>query len=315
MKCHEYCQALFDSHFLPMLKEQFPEILPHLSVGIVGGGSQVLGADDELSRDHSWGPDSGKFILPPSYVEQLSENLSHALAAVVPNEFLGIETSQLRSDTIQVTTLDSIYAEQIGPIHPPSTYQEWADVESNDLCFASSGFVIYDPSNALQDRISEFNKAYYPTDIWKWRIASHLWKIWHFGTYNSCDRLAKRGDGIGLLVGQGRFVEETMRLICLLNKKFPVYWKWLHWQFQGLPRWTDMISPHLRELEAAANVESRSQVMRKTCQVLRTILYEDGLLPTDEWRNFMGSKEVARQIESEEVRQLIQQREGQLANW
>ncbi len=36
MKCYEYCQALFDEVFLPVLQEQFPEILPQLSVGVVG---------------------------------------------------------------------------------------------------------------------------------------------------------------------------------------------------------------------------------------------------------------------------------------
>ena len=55
LKGHLYCKALFHEVFLPILKERFPDVLPRLSAGIIGLGSEVLGADDELSRDHDWG--------------------------------------------------------------------------------------------------------------------------------------------------------------------------------------------------------------------------------------------------------------------
>ena len=55
LKGHVYCKVLFNEVFLPVLKECFPEVLPRLSAGVIGLGSDVLGADDELSRDHDWG--------------------------------------------------------------------------------------------------------------------------------------------------------------------------------------------------------------------------------------------------------------------
>ena len=50
LKGHEYCQALFDEVFLPILQERFAEILPRLSAGVIGMGSEVLGADDNESQ-------------------------------------------------------------------------------------------------------------------------------------------------------------------------------------------------------------------------------------------------------------------------
>ena len=50
LKGHVYCKALFDEVFLPILKERFPDVLPRLSAGIIGVGSDVLGADDELNH-------------------------------------------------------------------------------------------------------------------------------------------------------------------------------------------------------------------------------------------------------------------------
>ena len=37
-----------------MLKEQFSEVMPFLSAGLVGSGSEVLGYDDESCQRSSW---------------------------------------------------------------------------------------------------------------------------------------------------------------------------------------------------------------------------------------------------------------------
>ena len=103
-----------------------------------------------------------------------------------------------------------------------------------------------------------------------------------------------------------------LRLLCLLNKRFPVYWKWLHWQAQSLPKWIDIIEPSLKKLESANNHETRGEIIYTICQSIREILYKMDLLPDTEWRNFMGSQEVALQIESTQVKALIREKEPHL---
>ena len=257
LKGHVYCEILFHEVFLPVLKECFPEVLPRLSAGVIGLGSDVLGADDELSRDHDWGPSKCQLLLSEQDTAVYGSSISQALKAAIPDTFLGIDTAKLQPQTVRISTIDAVYRDFHKSAYPPVTIEEWTAADDNNLYYASSGFVLYDPSNALSERISAFQKAYYPADIWKWKIASDLWGIWHNGDYNSSYRLAKRGDGIGLLIGQGAFVEGTLRLLCLLNKRFPVYWKWLHWQAQSLPKWVDIIGPSLKKLEAANNHAKR----------------------------------------------------------
>lgn len=256
-------------------------------------------------------------MLPEEDVKQYGSSVSQALVSAVPDGFLGITAAELEPTEVPVGTIDSIYRDLFGFAtgHPPTTLAEWASVDESTLCYASSGFVIYDAAGALSERMSEFRESYYPTDIWKWKIAATLWGIWHCGEYNSCDRLAKRGDGVGLLVGQGAFVEGALRLMILLNRRFSVYWKWLHWQFQGLPKWVELVAPPLCKLEAAASHEARADAIRETCQMIRHALHEEQLLPDAEWRNFMGSVDILRQIECDDVRQLIRQKEPHLDVW
>ena len=315
LKGHTYCKTLFDEFFLPVLKERFPNVLPRLSAGVIGMGSDVLGADDELSRDHDWGPSKCQLLLLEQDITAYGSAISQALEAAIPDALLGIDTDILRPKTIRISTIDEVYHDFHESAHPPVTIKEWAAADDNNLCYASSGFVLYDPSNALSERISAFQKAYYPPDIWKWKIASDLWGIWHNGDYNSSYRLAKRGDGIGLLIGQGAFVECTLRLLCLLNKRFPVYWKWLHWRAQSLPKWMNIIEPFLKKLESANNHKTRGEIISDICQSIREILYKMDLLPDTEWRNFMGSQEIALQIESTQVKTLIREKEPHLYVW
>ena len=63
MNCQEVCERAFREVFVPVLESEFPGVLERLSAGVVGGGSDSLGTDDELSRDHDWG---GGSEAPPS---------------------------------------------------------------------------------------------------------------------------------------------------------------------------------------------------------------------------------------------------------
>lgn len=46
----------FFTHGLPMIRESFKDIADRIAVGLVGPGSECYGFDDQLSRDHDWGP-------------------------------------------------------------------------------------------------------------------------------------------------------------------------------------------------------------------------------------------------------------------
>ena len=52
----EISKEFVDSTLLPLLKKEFSDDYGRLAVAIIGTGSDVLGLDDQISRDHHWGP-------------------------------------------------------------------------------------------------------------------------------------------------------------------------------------------------------------------------------------------------------------------
>jgi len=90
MKGLEISEAYFAAYGMPMLQEQFPDLLPHVAAGLFGSGSECFGFDDELSRDHDFDP--GFILLLPSedVVDRKREFAIERAYAALPSEFMGV---------------------------------------------------------------------------------------------------------------------------------------------------------------------------------------------------------------------------------
>ena len=49
-------RSFYETIGKPALEQQFPALMSRMAIGLAGEGSECLGFDDELSRDHDWGP-------------------------------------------------------------------------------------------------------------------------------------------------------------------------------------------------------------------------------------------------------------------
>jgi hypothetical protein len=298
-------ELFFEEYGLPAIRAHFDRIAERASAGLVGRGSEVLGADDEHSRDHGWGPRFCLFLKEDDW-QTIGQEVERRLNVDRPDVYRGISLSEQRTEPIRVSTIDRCYCDLTGSPWPPTSVGEWAFVDENGLCYAQAGRVFYDPSGQLATRKRAFEEVYYPEAIWKWRIAAKLFQMWHYGEYNVCNRLARRGDGVAALTGQGYFIEATMQLAFLLNRRFAPYWKWLHWGFLRLPYLADALEPLLAELESASGLEARAETIRAICERCRDALYERGILADCQWRNFMGAFEIVEGMQDLEVRKLVE---------
>jgi hypothetical protein len=303
----EVAELFFEEFGLPTIKRHFPDMIGRVSAGLLGIGSELLGADDEFSRDHGWGPRFNLFLSERDF-QSFGRAMEEKLNELRPEEFHGVVAAKSRTDPIRVSTVDRHFSEYTGSALPPETVQDWLLADENRLRYAQEGRVFYDPVGELTARVRAFSEAYYPEDVWLWRIASRAYRMWHYGSYNLCCRLAQRNDGVGILMASGRFVQAALQLAFLLNRSFAPYWKWLHWDFCHLPYLADRAGRLLQELVDQPDVKRKATVVGKLCEIYLHALHERGILPDSEWRSFIGSFEIVdNKIRDPEVKRFIQE--------
>lgn len=87
MKGLELSESFYYECCEPMLREEFPEDLGRIAVGLAGPGSECFGFDDELSHDHDWGPCFCLWLTDVD-AKRMGERLAKAYDAL-PRTFKG----------------------------------------------------------------------------------------------------------------------------------------------------------------------------------------------------------------------------------
>lgn len=236
----------------PMIREKFPAYEGKIAVGLVGEGSECFGFDDGFSKDHDFGPGFCMWVTRETY-EAIGQKLQEEYEKL-PKVFGGVE----RRETVQgrhrcgVFVIEEFYRYFLGIPRVPRTEDEWLFVEEEMLAEAVNGRVFKDEEgifSAFRQSLME----YYPDAVWKKKIAQELALFSQTGQYNYA-RMKKRGDRIAASVTLNRFIEHTMKLTYLLNRKYAPYYKWLGKGMQYFTRLSD-VHGKLEELLALAAQE------------------------------------------------------------
>lgn len=210
-----------------MLQEQFPEIAEKAAAGLVGYGSECLGFDDEISRDHDYGP-SFCIWLPREIYGEYGRKIQAAYDAL-PKEFMGfagrVEEEQGKG-RVGILCLEDFYRGILGRDCVPQREEEWFAIPESALCTAVSGKVFED-NFGLFTKMREALLAYYPEAVWRKKLAESLAKAAQAGQYNYA-RAMKRGERIAAEICLTEFAKEAMQIVYLLNKKYAPFYKWMH---------------------------------------------------------------------------------------
>ena len=252
MKGLELSRAFYEQYGLPMLREQFPELIPQLAVGLLGAGSECFGFDDEVSRDHDFEPGFCIFLPEEDIVDRRSAFRIERAYAKLPREFEGVTRPLMlpvggaRRGVLRTA---EFFTETVGAPDGVLTLRQWLTVPEQALAEATNGELWLDGPGevtTIRERL-----AYFPEDVRLKRLAGHLLLMAQAGQYNFA-RCLRHGESAAAQLAVCEFVKSALSVIFLLNRRYQPYYKWSFRALRALP----LLSEQAAALEALLTTDN-----------------------------------------------------------
>ncbi len=271
-------RKFFEQVVRPLLEKEFPQIAPDVACGVFGYGSECLGMDDDISRDHHWGlrvdmlmPDEIFRTRSPEILQRIGERLPESFEGVV------LRRGHVEGAGIAPESLEAFLSRTIGLTDAPKTLKEWLDMPEEDIVHVTNGEVWYNPSGRFT-RIRE-TLAYYPDPVWLRRISHWCRYFSGMGVY-AMHRALMRNNIPYATTAFGRAVKWAMELAFLLNRRYFPYDKWLYPFFKNLPDLTDRMDPLVCEaVEADTPWDRRLRILEEISDILDAKMVSLDIIP------------------------------------
>jgi len=269
----------------PWLSTTAPE-LRH-AAALVGYGSELLGFDDEVSRDHNWGPRVHLFVGRDDF-EQQAHRLVAEFSSVTPAHFLGepigwrsrphppasgSEAVGTIEHGLEIHTVEATLERLLGIRSVENlAARQWLAIAEQRLLAFTGGAVFHDDGRQLTQARSTL--AYFPNDVWLYKIACQWRRIAEEQAF--VGRAGQVGDDLGSRVVAARLIRDIMRMAFLLDRSYAPYAKWLGSAFQRLPL-AGVLSPLLRQALSAEGWRDRGAALAAAYLVLARQQQEAGI--------------------------------------
>lgn len=262
----ELCRAFYEEYGIPMIRQKFPEYEQMIAVGLVGEGSECFGFDDQVSRDHDFGPGFCMWLTDPVY-DEIGEELQKAYDEL-PSTYMGITrfTTVKAQKRVGVFRIGDFYESLIGLRDVPTTQNQWLFLEDYRLATASNGKVFRDDLGEFS-RIRRGILSYYPEEVRIKKIAREAALMAQSGQYNY-SRMFGRGEKVTAAIALSEFMKHTMAMVYLLNRTYAPFYKWLHKGMEHL-----RILPEIRDiLNALVDFPSGDERIPQTIEIIVALI-------------------------------------------
>ena len=295
----ELSEEFFYKEALPVIEENLPEIIPVLTAGLVGEGSECFGFDDEISADHD-GEIRLFFWLDNEDYKAFAKPLADLLKTL-PEEYKGIPTRLSDSYRSGIFETGSFYTMLCGFPKGPETDLDWLEVSDPMLAAATNGKVFTDNKGSFTEiRNHLLNDR--PEDARLRRIAECMALAAQTGQYNYY-RALKRDDRILQGIVKARFCENITSVVFLLNKRYKPFYKWSYRALKELP----LLGAEAYELMDKILCEDRdgaAPFIEELCALVIKELKEQGIANEENNDDFLMDhvNDVLEKIENEKIR-------------
>ena len=240
----ELCEAFYEEYGRPMIRQKFPMYENVIAAGLVGEGSECFGFDDQVSRDHDFGPGFCLWLTDQIY-DEIGDELQRAYEEL-PATYMGITrfTTLKAQKRVGVFRIGDFYEGLIGLRDVPTTQNQWLFLEDYRLATAVNGKVFRDDLGEFT-RIRKGILSYYPEDVRIKKIARQAALMAQSGQYNY-SRMFGRGERVTARIALSEFMKHTMSMVYLLNRTYAPFYKWMH---RGMERL--LVLPEIRDILSA----------------------------------------------------------------
>ncbi len=286
MKGLDLCEKYYFEAVKPLIEKSYPELINKFSGGLIGYGSDVLGNDDELSRDHEWGPRCHIWLTNEDY-NQYAEDIQKLLNDYLPLEFEGFNTmfkyseefsclvtSNSRESSfchVAITNVERHMKIQFGI---EKINGEYAITDTGWLCIPEQKLIELTRGRIFEDNIGEITKvremfSYYPEYIRKYKIV-YCWD--QIDEVRLIPLDFKRGNVIGGNVILNRVLENVVRLTYLYNRQYyPGYLKWFGYKFSELSVIASDIEKYILQCYKTDDIDI---IMKNIKKIIETLIKE-----------------------------------------
>jgi hypothetical protein len=250
----------------PLLARAMPGL--RYAAGRLGSGSDVLGFDDAMSRDHDWGCRLTLLVDEPdrAAVPQVSLLLEREL----PESFrdfpvrFAVTSDPALTHQVEIATVADFAASRLG-IDPTTdlSVADWLILTGQSVLEVTAGPIFADGTAELAPVRARLK--WYPPDIERYVLAAGWQRLSQ--EMPMVGRTAELGDELGSRLLCRRLADDLISLAFTLSRQWPPYPKWRGTAFRALPVAADLVGP-LTAAAAAKNWRDRESAVADACQIL-----------------------------------------------
>ncbi|WP_067454989.1 DUF4037 domain-containing protein [Actinomadura macra] len=261
----------------PLLARAMPRL--RYAAARLGSGSDVLGFDDALSRDHDWGCRLTLLVDDADAVPEIDRLLERALPARYRGHPIRFPVSWDETDThkVEVATVADFCRSRLGldPTRGLSAV-DWLCLTGQSVLEVTAGPVFQDATATLAPVRETLRR--YPPDIERYVLAAWWGRVSQW--MPMVGRTASRGDETGSRVLSVRIAEDLCRLAFALSREWAPYPKWRGTAFGRLDIAPSLDGP-LAAAVSASHWREREEGLAEAAETLCALQRRRGLPAPD----------------------------------
>ncbi|NVF11524.1 DUF4037 domain-containing protein [Anaerococcus sp. AGMB00486] len=223
MKAIELSKNYFYDVAYPIFKKEYPQIEDIWATGLVGEGSENFRLDDEISKDHDYGPGFCIWLKEEDKIKH--QRKIEEILKKIPKKYMGYERIETATSGKRtgLFSIEEFYYKYTSFRKFPIEDIDFLKIPESYLATATNGEVFFDNCKIFT-RYRLYLKEFYPDDVLKKKLAAYLFQMGQAGQYNLKRSLDRKDIG-GVFLSKSEFIEGLFGSLFLLAKVYMPYYK------------------------------------------------------------------------------------------